>query len=91
MSTRFQIPRILRTCCDNRDELQLDGSTVGELLENLQREYPRLHRSLCDETGALRRHIHLFVNDDFIWNRQGLKTRLEADDVVSAFQAVSGG
>lgn len=91
MSTRFRIPRVLARCCDDHDELQLDGETVGELLRQLQRQYPALHRCLCNETGAVRQHIHLFLNDDFVCKPHGLETRLNAGDVVSVFQAVSGG
>ena len=91
MHTTFQIPRVLRTFCNDLEELQLEGATVGEVLNHLQRDYPALHRCLCDETGSVRRHIHLFVNNDFVWNRRGLDTPLTAGDVVSAFQAVSGG
>ncbi|HBH52026.1 MAG TPA: molybdopterin synthase sulfur carrier subunit [Planctomycetaceae bacterium] len=91
MPTPFQIPRILRSCCDDSDVVRLEGQTVGELLQDLRRVYPRLHRSLCDETGAVRRHIHLFVNDEFIGYRHGLDTPVQQWDVVSVFQAVSGG
>jgi molybdopterin synthase sulfur carrier subunit len=91
MPVPFQIPRILRACCDDREVVPLEGASVGELLQNLRREYPRLYGCLCDETGAIRRHIHLFVNDEFIGNRQGVATPLQRGDVVSVFQAVSGG
>jgi len=91
MPTPFHIPRILRPYCDGHDFVPLEGQTVRELLQHLRRKYPRLHGSVCDETGAVRRHIHLFVNTDFIGQCQGLDTPLQPGDVVSVFQAVSGG
>jgi len=91
MATTFQIPKILRQYCQGQWELRLEGATVRDLLVRLNQEHPGLYRCLCDETGAVRRHINLFVNDDFLFNRQGLDTRIEAGDVVSVFQAVSGG
>ena len=45
---------------------------------------------ICDETGALRPHLHLFINNDLLADR-GFETRIEPNDVVSVFQAVSGG
>jgi len=29
------------------------------LLDELEQRYPKLHRSICDETGAVRQHINL--------------------------------
>lgn len=91
METTFRLPRILQPYCDSQPELRLRGDTVRAVLEELNREYPSLHRCICDETGAVRRHISLFVNNDLLPHRQGLDTRLESGDVLSVFQAVSGG
>ncbi|HND54476.1 MAG TPA: MoaD/ThiS family protein, partial [Pirellulaceae bacterium] len=91
MLTTFRIPRVLQTRCSGRAELRLPGGTVGELLAALAREAPDLYGCICDETGTIRRHINLFVNDDFLRDRNGVETRLEPGDVVSVFQAVSGG
>ena len=91
MMTAFRIPRVLQTRCAGRAELLLPGETVRELLSALSREAPELYICICDETGAIRRHINLFVNDDFLRDRNGVETRLAPGDVVSVFQAVSGG
>jgi molybdopterin converting factor small subunit len=64
---------------------------VRAVLEALHDAYPGLYRCLCNATGAVRTHIHLFVNDDFLHHRNGLDTRLESGAVLSVFQAVSGG
>lgn len=91
MATAFQIPRILRHYCAGVEELHLQGETVGDVLDDLSRRHPNLYQCICDETGAVRRHINLFVNNDFLRDRNGLGTRLAPGDVVSVFQAVSGG
>ena len=36
-------------------------------------------------------HIHLFINDDLVGDAENLTTRLKSGDIVSVFQAVSGG
>ncbi len=61
------------------------------MLAELARLYPKLHRSICDETGGLRRHINLFVNIHHMRDRDGLDTQLAAGDVVTIMTAVSGG
>ena len=57
----------------------------------LERRHPSLYRSVCDETGAVRRHVNLFVNADHIRDRDGLDTALLPGDVVTILPAVSGG
>jgi molybdopterin converting factor small subunit len=46
---------------------------------------------VCDETGAVRRHLNIFVNADNIRDRDGLDTALKRGDVVTIVPAVSGG
>jgi len=91
MAIKFQIPRILQQYCNGASELTLNGATVRDVLDELQRDYPSLYQCICDETGTIRRHINLFLNNDFLADRKGLDARLEPDDVLSVFQAVSGG
>ncbi len=91
MAICFLIPRVLQPHSRGQSELRLGGATVREVLDELKREYPALQRCICDETGAVRLHINLFVNNDFLRDRNGLDTRLQPGDVVSVFQAVSGG
>ena len=67
------------------------ATTLRALLDDLERRFPELHRSTCDETGAVRRHINIFVNSDHMRDRNGLDTALEPGDVVTLMTAVSGG
>ena len=53
------IPGPLRPYCAGRAELPVDAGTVGEALEALERSQPALYRNVCDETGAVRRHLKI--------------------------------
>jgi len=64
---------------------------VRAALEELERRHPALYRSVCDETGAVRRHVNLFVNARHMRERDGLDTPLKAGDVLTILAAVSGG
>jgi molybdopterin converting factor small subunit len=90
-SITVQVPGPLRDCCAGASALTLSASTVRAVLEELERRYPTLHRSICDETGAVRRHINLFINQDHIRDRNGLDTLLALGDAVTILPAVSGG
>jgi molybdopterin converting factor small subunit len=61
------------------------------VLEDLEKRQPDLYRNLCDETGALRRHLNVFVNSDNIRDLGGVDTTLRSGDVVTFLPAVSGG
>jgi MoaD family protein len=82
---------VLRDCCEGAAELSLSAPSVRAALEELERRYPALHRSVCDETGAVRRHVSLFVNTSHVRQRDGVDTALAPGDVVTIMPAVSGG
>ena len=90
-SITIQIPRELRILCDGSKSLALFASNVRDVLNELERQHPAIHRSICDETGRLRRHINLFVNSSLMRERQGLETVLESGDLITILPAVSGG
>jgi len=87
----ISVPTPLRNCCAGASELAFSAPSVRAVLEELERRYPALHRSICDETGAVRRHINLFVNTQHMRDCNGLETALEPGDVVTIMTAVSGG
>lgn len=91
MSIAIQIPTPLRRECGGASELRVSAATVRVALEQLEQRYPKLYRSVCDETGAVRKHVNLFVNDDYLHQRQGLETALKPSDVLTIMPAVSGG
>jgi len=86
-----QIPGPLREYCGGAAELPVSAGTVRAALEQLERSHPSLYRNICDETGAVRRHIGVFVNLAHMRDRDGLDTVLAAGDKVTILPAVSGG
>ncbi len=88
---RVHVPQPLRGHCGGAAEVSLEASDVRGLLVEIERAYPALHRSVCDETGAVRRHINVFVNTSHMRELRGLETPLSTGDVVTIFPAVSGG
>jgi MoaD family protein len=90
MTTIF-VPGLLRSYCGGAAELELPASTVRGALEEIERRYPSLHRNICDETGAVRRHVNLFVNTANVRDLDGVETPLAPGDVVTILPAVSGG
>jgi sulfur-carrier protein len=88
---RIRIPAAIRDCCGGASELLLEAASVRAALEQIEQRHPSLYRSLCDETGSVRRHVNLFVNTAHVRDREGLDTTLVPGDVVTILPAVSGG
>ncbi len=85
------VPEQLRQYCGKARTLDVAGETVRAVLAEIEREYPALYVNVCDETGAVRRHINIFVNDEHMREFSGLDTVLAPADVLTILPAVSGG
>jgi len=87
----IRIPAPLRDCCGGAAKIELSAPSVRAVLGELERRHPALYKSVCDETGAVRRHVNLFVNTSHVRERDGLDTALAPGDEVTILPAVSGG
>ena len=82
----------LRRVFRGRDRaFAIDASTVKAALEELERQPGRPLPQLCDETGALRRHLNVFVNADNIRDLAGVDTTSRRETSLTFLPAVSGG
>lgn len=81
----------LRAYCGGAAQLSISAGTVRAALADLERSQSALYRNVCDETGAVRRHLNVFVNTDNVRDLNGIDTTLAPGDVVTILPAVSGG
>ena len=91
MSTTVRIPTQLRPLTGGAGEVSVHGSTVGEVLKELDAAHPGMGERLFDETGRLRRFVNVFVADEDIRFLDGLDTPVAAGETVSIVPAVAGG
>lgn len=91
MTISIHIPAVLRSYCQGASQLSLSVPSVRAALEQIERTHPLLYKSICDETGAIRRHVNVFVNTSDVREREGLDTALAPGDVLTILPAVSGG
>jgi sulfur-carrier protein adenylyltransferase/sulfurtransferase len=85
------IPTPLRPFTDKLDTVELDGATIGELLQNLTVKYGALKQHLYTNEGKLRSFVNVYVNDDDIRYLQKDLTPVKAGDTVSIIPSVAGG
>lgn len=90
MSVLVRIPTPLRSLTQGQAEIQEEGGSVQELLENLEKRYKGLKERLC-EGQDIRRFINIYVNEEDIRFLQGTATPLKPGDQVSIVPAIAGG
>ncbi len=72
-------------------EQVVDAATVGEALDIVFTQHPRLKGYVLDEQGTLHRHMAILVNGQAIRERKRFALPLEEGDEIFIMQALSGG
>jgi molybdopterin converting factor small subunit len=85
---RIQIPTPLRSYTAGEKYVDATGTTLDELLVELDRRFPGIRFRVVDEQGRLRHHMRIFVNRTI---EADLSTPISGDDEVVLMQALSGG
>jgi MoaD family protein len=86
-----RIPAVLRPAVGGQKDVDVDGSTVGEVIEGLVGRYPSLRDQLLTGEGELNRFVNVYVNGQDVRYLDGLGTRLEPRDEVRLLPAMAGG
>ena len=86
-----RIPTPLRKLTQGAEEVQAAGKNVAELIADLEAHYPGIKERICDEKGAVRRFVNIFVNDEDIRFLEERATPVKETDEVSIVPAIAGG
>lgn len=86
-----RVPAMLRPTVGGERVVVADGSTLRELIENVDARHPGFAGQLLEGDGSQRRFVNIYVNDEDIRYLKGLETPVQAGDVVSILPAVAGG
>ncbi|MEI7556648.1 MoaD family protein [Candidatus Chlorohelix sp.] len=89
--SNIKLPPILRKLSGGVKEVQIEGATVGELLDNLDRKYSGIKNQLLTEDGEIARYVNLYLNDEDVRFLQGLVTPVKESDTIVILPAMSGG
>ena len=88
---KVRIPTPLRKLTNNEELVEIDASTVGGAITELQSRYPGIKERLVDDTGAIRRFVNVYVNEEDIRFLQNQETPLKNGDEISIIPAIAGG
>jgi len=85
------IPAALRQFTLISSEVNVEAATVDEAVSELDRKFPGLRALIIDENHQVRRYVNIFVNQDDVRSRDGLKTKLVDGDYLHIIPSIAGG
>lgn len=94
MTIHVRLPQALAVDAGGERELSFDvpaDATLADLLACIRDQHPALGRRVCDETGAVRRFVNVYVGDDESRALQGLATPITGGAVVLIAGSIAGG
>jgi sulfur-carrier protein len=91
MSLKVVIPTPLRKFTAGAETVEVEAATVNEVLDKLDSKYPGLRGSLCDDDGALRRFINIYLDGEDVRFLQNLATPVSDGSEIAIVPAISGG
>lgn len=91
MAVTVKLPTQLRAAAGGASKIDVDGATVGAVLEALYGEHPELKDSLTDGEGGLRRFVNVYVDGEDVRFGDGLDTPVKDGGEVQILPAVAGG
>ena len=90
MAIRVLIPVVLAKLTKDQSEVQGTGSTIREIIDNMNREYPGIKGRLF-EGEKFNRRVICFVNEEDVRYLRAEETPVKDGDVISIIPALSGG
>ena len=91
MPVQVRLPTVLRKSAGGQASVQANGSTLGEVFEDLVRQFPLLAGQVVNDDGTMHKFVNVYKNDDDIRYLDQLDTKVESGDVLSVIPAVAGG
>jgi molybdopterin converting factor small subunit len=91
MPVEVRLPTVLRQHAGGQPSVKANGATLGEVFEDLVRQFPGLDGQVVTTDGALHKFVNVYVNDDDVRYLDKLETKVSDDDVITVLPAVAGG
>jgi molybdopterin converting factor small subunit len=86
-----RLPTVLRQHAGGLSSVKANGETVGQVFDDILRQFPLLQGQLVNEDGSMHKFINVYRNDDDVRYLEKLDTKVSPDDVISILPAVAGG
>lgn len=90
MAIEVRVPTILRQYTADQKVVTASGTTIAEVVSDLESNYPGIGDRLLDERG-LRRFVNVYLDDEDVRFLQGLETEVGDNASITILPAVAGG
>jgi len=91
MAVTVHVTSVIQQVVNGQREFAAEGETVGELIANIEGNYPGFASRIMDENGDLRRFVNIYLNDEDVRYLGGKDTPIKDGDSVSFLPALAGG
>ncbi len=86
-----RIPTILRSYTSGEAEVTAAGSTVREVVADLEANHVGIAARILDDNGKIRRFVNVYVGEEDVRFADGLDTATPEGVQISIIPAVAGG
>lgn len=90
MSINVSIHRTHRQFTDGLDTVEVEGSSVGDCLDDLVRQFPGMANALFDKKGKLLKAIEIYINLKSAYPDELVKPVKDGDDIHITLMLAGG-
>jgi molybdopterin synthase sulfur carrier subunit len=91
VAVTVRLPTIMRSNAGGQSEIQAEGATIGEVIDDIVRQFPGTATHLKAPDGGVHRFVNVYLNDEDVRYLGKLETEVKDSDTVSIVPAVAGG
>jgi len=91
MSVKVRIPTPLRKLTGGKADLQVSGTNIKEIIDNMESQFPGIKENLCDSEGNLKRFVNIYIGEDNIVDLDKMNTPVSDGSELSLVPAIAGG
>jgi len=91
VAVTVRLPTIMRSNAGGQSEISAQGETIGEVIDDVVRQFPGTATHLKAPDGGVHRFVNVYLNDEDVRYLGKLETKVAEGDTVSIVPAVAGG
>jgi molybdopterin converting factor small subunit len=91
VAVTVRLPTIMRSNAGGQSEISAQGETIGEVIDDVVRQFPGTATHLKAPDGGVHRFVNVYLNDEDVRYLGKLDTKVGENDTVSIVPAVAGG
>lgn len=91
MPVRVRVPTPLRRFTAGNGEVTASGTSIIEVINDLESRHPGMRDRLLDDKGEIRRFVNIYLNGDDVRFLDQLKSAVKDGDDISIVPAIAGG